>query len=301
MTNIVMTGATTGIGAAAAQRLLQRPGVRLLTGARSGHHGFRGPVGAEVLPLDLASLVSVRAFATAIDAAIGSAGIDALVLNAGGQRPDVAARSADGHELTFATNHLSHYLLLRLLAPRLNQGARLVITTSGTHNPAEKTGVPPPRHADAMRLANPARDPDRDANAITAGMRAYAASKLANLMTARAFAATPEAAAKQLIVTAYDPGLTPGTGLVREQMWVVRTLVWPLLPLMLPFSKHMNSLAEAGRGLANLATTEMPPPGRVYAALRKAKMTWPEPSDIARDAAATAKLWADSAVLTGLA
>jgi NAD(P)-dependent dehydrogenase (short-subunit alcohol dehydrogenase family) len=297
MTNIVMTGATTGIGAAAAKRLLAQPGVRMITGARSG----KGPKGADVLPLDLASLASVHGFAGAVGSALGSGGIDALVLNAGGQRPDVAARSAEGHELTFATNHLAHYLLLRLLAPRLNLGARVVITSSGTHDPAEKTGVPPPRHADALRLADPARDPQLSANPITAGMRAYSSSKLANLMTARHFAASPEAAARQIVVSAYDPGLTPGTGLVRDQMWVVRTLVWPLLPLLVPFRPGMNSLAAAGRGLAELATTEVPPPGRVYASLRKGRMTWPEPSELARDEAATARLWADSAVLTGLA
>lgn len=293
MTNIVMTGATTGIGAAAAKRLTA-PGVRLITGARSG----KGP--GEVLPLDQASLASVRSFATAVETALGTGGIDALVLNAGGQRPDVAARSADGFELTFATNHLAHYLLLRLLAPRLNPGARVVITSSGTHDPAEKTGVPPPRHADAMRLAHPDSDPQLSANPVTAGMRAYSTSKLANLMTARAFATSAEARDKGLIVTAYDPGLTPGTGLVRNQMWVVRTLVWPLLPLMLPFNGHMNSLSAAGRGLADLAITEAPPPGRLYASLRKGKLTWPDPSELARDEAATAKLWADSARLAGL-
>lgn len=294
MTNIVMTGATTGIGAQAAERLLQ-PGVRLLTGSRSG----KGP--GEVLPLDLASLASVNAFADAVAQRLGDGGIDALVLNAGGQRPDVVARSAEGHELTFATNHLAHYLLLRRLAPHLNAGARVVITSSGTHDPAEETGVPPPRHADAFRLAEPTRDPELSANPITAGMRAYSTSKLANLMTARAFAASTEARDKGLIVTAYDPGLTPGTGLVRNQMWVVRTLVWPLLPLLQPFRSGMNSLSAAGRGLADLATTEVPPPGRVYASLRRGKLTWPEPSELARDEAATAKLWADSAVLVGLA
>jgi NAD(P)-dependent dehydrogenase (short-subunit alcohol dehydrogenase family) len=292
--NIVMTGATTGIGAAAAKRLTG-PGVRLITGARSG----KGP--GEVLPLDLASLASVRGFASAVTAALGTGGIDALVLNAGGQRPDVAARSADGYELTFATNHLAHYLLLRLLAPRLNPGARVVITSSGTHDPTEKTGVPPPRHADAMRLARPDSDPELSANPVTAGMRAYSTSKLANLMTALVFAGSAEARERSLIVTAYDPGLTPGTGLVRDQMWVVRTLVWPLLPLLQPFRSGMNSLDAAGRGLADLATGAVPPPGRVYASLRKGRLTWPDPSELARDAAAAAKLWDDSAVLTGLA
>ncbi|OYU16126.1 MAG: dehydrogenase [Alphaproteobacteria bacterium PA4] len=292
---IVMTGATTGIGAAALAHW-PAPATRLIVGARKGH-----VAGAETLPLDLASLTSVRGFADGVIAALGGARIDALVLNAGGQRPDTDARSVDGHELTFATNHLAHYLLLRLLLPQLAPGARIVITSSGTHDPAERTGVPPPRHADARRLADPAGDPTRDANAITAGMRAYSASKLCNLMTALTLAETPDAASNAWIVTAYDPGLTPGTGLARSQMWPVRALIWPLLPLLQPFRPGMNSLAAAGRGLADLATDARPPAGRVYASLRKGVLTWPDPSVLAQDAAARAQLWADSARLTGLA
>lgn len=292
---IVMTGATTGIGAAAAGHF-KAPATRLIVGAR------RGVVaGAETLPLDLASLASVRGFADGVIASLGVTRIDALVLNAGGQRPDVDARSIDGHELTFATNHLAHYLLLRLLLPHLATGARIVITSSGTHDPAEKTGVPPPRHADARRLADPASDPTRVTNAITAGMRAYSTSKLCNLMTAMTLAETPDAIANGWIVTAYDPGLTPGTGLARNQIWPVRALVWPLLPLLQPFRPGMNSLAAAGRGLAELATTVTPPGARVYGSLRKGVLTWPEPSALARDAAARAQLWDDSARLTGLA
>lgn len=294
MTITVMTGATAGIGRVAAGHLLTR-GDRLIVGARGG----ATLAGAEVLPLDLASLASVRGFAAAVIDRLRGAPIDALLLNAGGQRPDVGARSADGFELTFATNHLAHFLLLALLRPHLASCAVIVLTSSGTHDPAEKTGVPPPRHADARRLAHPDRDPDRDSNPVTAGMRAYSASKLCNLLTARALAADAEGMARRWRVMAYDPGLTPGTGLVRSQWWVVRTLIWPLLPLMLPFNRHMNSLANAGAGLAALASTT-PPPGRVYASLRRARMTWPDPSDLARDDVVMRRLWNDSAALVGL-
>ncbi len=284
---IVMTGATTGLGRVAAQRLLARPGSRLVTGVR---RPGSAPAGAEERPLDLASLASVRAFA---DSLAGER-IDALVLNAGGQRIDVSARTTDGYETTFATNHLAHYLLLRRLLPQLADDARIVITSSGTHDPAEKTGVPPPHHADAARLADPASDPQRDSSAIAAGMRAYSASKLCNLLTVRSVADSAEAAARGWTVAAYDPGLTPGTGLVRNAPWVVRTLVWPLLLLLVPFAKGMNTLADAGGGLAQLATDATPPAGRVYAALRKGRLTWPDPSELARNDTVRDRLWADS-------
>lgn len=292
---IVMTGASRGIGAEALSHLAALPAARITVGVRGS-----APAGTHGLPLDLASLASVTQFADAVIAALAGDRIDALVLNAGGQRPNVSERSADGHEMTFAANHLGHFLLLRLLWPHLAEGARVVITSSGTHDPDERTGVPPPRHAKAHLLADPSRDPERDSNPITAGMRAYSASKLCNLMTARVAARLPDAAARGISVVAYDPGLTPGTGLVRDQMWIVRTLVWPLLPLLLPFGKTMNSLADAGHHLALLAADVRPPPGRVYASLRKGCLTWPDPSKLARDDRAMAALWADSAALCGV-
>lgn len=296
---MVMTGGTRGLGAVAAQRIgaatAGTDAIRIM-GVRDPASTTAAPPNWQPLPLDLASLDSVRAFA----AALPDRPITHLILNAGGQRSDDRTRSVDGYEVTFATNHLAHYLLLRLLMPRLAPGARILITSSGTHDPAEKTGIPPPRHARADWLAHPEQNPDHDRMGAVAGMRAYSSSKLCNLMTARHLAASDAARDAGWQVFAYDPGLTPGTGLARSQPWFVRTLIWPLLPLVLPFASSMNSLKNAGRGLADLAMTATAPPGRVYAALRKGKLTWPDPSDIARNGAAVAALWEDSARLVGL-
>lgn len=254
------------------------------------------PEGWEPRPLDLENLESVRAFAKAWP----DEPITHLILNAGGQRPTIDGRTVDGFETTFAANHLAHYLLLRLAMPRLADGARIAITSSGTHDPLERTGVPAPRHALAEWLAHPDRDPTVDRSAIVAGMRAYASSKLCNLMTARFLASTAEARQGRWTVLAYDPGFTPGTGLARAQPWVVRRLVWPLLPLFVPLAKGMNTLIDAGRGLADVATTAEPPTNFAYAALRKGRLAWPQPSELARDDAAAAALWHDSARLVGL-
>ncbi len=294
--NIVMTGATAGIGREAATRLLARPGTRLIVGAR----GSGAPGGAETLPLDLASLASARAFVAAVESSLDGAPIHALVLNAGGQRPDNKARTDDGFEVTFAANHLSHYLIARLLLPHVADGGRLVITSSDTHDPAEKTGVPPPLHGDALRLAHPETD-DATGTGATAGMRAYASSKLANILAVRGLLALPEVAARRVTVVAYNPGLTPGTGLARSHPWALRTVVRLLLPVIKPFVGFMNSLDDAGAALAGLATDASLPPGRYYGSLRKGRLTWPEPSELARDDAVVRKMWDDSARLVGLA
>jgi NAD(P)-dependent dehydrogenase (short-subunit alcohol dehydrogenase family) len=296
MTTIVMTGGTSGLGQLAANRLLAAPGTRLLLGARRP-----GPPAAETLPLDLTRLDSVRSFAAAVGERLGATQIDALVLNAG-RSGQADGRTADGYETTFAVNHLAHYLLLRLLLPRLGDHARIVLTTSGTHDPAQHAPLPPPRHATARLLAHPELDPDRDRRPRVAAGRAYTASKLCVVLTARALAAQPEARARQLTVVAYDPGRTPGTGLLRNEGLVLRAL-WQVLgsPLLRPLVPRANGREQAGGALAELALgTTRPPAGRTYAALRRGELTWPDPSELARRDDLMVALWRDSAEFVGL-
>ena len=98
---LVMTGATSGIGAQAVKQLAVSPDTLVLTGVRGTG---RTVPGAEVFPLDLASLASVRAFADAIKQRLGDGKIEMLVLNAGAQFPR-NQRSGDGFEMTFVTRN----------------------------------------------------------------------------------------------------------------------------------------------------------------------------------------------------
>lgn len=131
---VVMTGATAGLGAYAVKHIAAQPNTRVIVGARGS--GRIVPQGVEVFPLDLASLDSVREFADAVTQRLGDLRIDILILNAGMQTANNQRRSADGYELTFAVNHLAHYLLARLFLPHMSDDARLVMTTSETHDPA---------------------------------------------------------------------------------------------------------------------------------------------------------------------
>lgn len=294
MRTVVMTGATSGIGRVAAEVMLRVPDVQLLVGARG-----TPPPGAHALPLDLTRLASVRAFAQAVSDRLGETPIDVLVLNAATQMPDVAGRTEDGFETTFAVNHLAHYLLLRLLTPRLAEHATVVITTSDTHDPAINP-LAPPDHADAERLAHPTLAPGREARWFRDGFRAYSASKLCNLLTARALARSPTAEAKQLHVIAYNPGFAPGTGLQRNAPLIVRLLMTTLRPIIVPLLQF-NTAARAGQTLADLALRRISaPPGRLYASVVKKHLAWPEPSELAKRDDVMEKLWRDSARMVGL-
>jgi NAD(P)-dependent dehydrogenase (short-subunit alcohol dehydrogenase family) len=294
MNTIVMTGATSGIGKVAAEQIRETPRVQLVIGAR-----VAPPDGREVLPLDLGHLESVRAFVQQAEAWLGDRPINGLVLNAATQFGNIDQRTEDGFETTFAVNHLAHYLLLRLLTPRLAQNAIVVITTSNSHDPLTNP-VAPPTHADALRLARPRAEPGRRMRPVLEGMRAYAASKLCNLLTARALAASPIGQARALRVIAFNPGLTPGTGLARNNSRALRVLAAVLVPSLSPVLR-INTLAGGGALLADLSLGRIvPPPGRLYASQVKRRLTWPDPSELAQRDDVMAKLWRDSAMMVGL-
>lgn len=291
---VVMTGATAGIGACAVAELAARSDILVLVGARGANRVV--PEGVDVLPLDLTSLGSVREFAEAVRGRLGDRSIDALVLNAGVQVTRTGERTVDGYDVTFAVNHLAHYLLARLLSPLLRDGARIVITTSDTHDP---TVVPiGPRTLDPQALAQPARP--------GLGFRAYAASKLCNLLTARSLADRAELRDKGIGVIAYNPGLTGGTNLFAfgAASQRLRALtVYPLLRLVGRVNPTfaMGRPERAGTVLAQLADGSLtPPPGRLYVSLVRGEVTYPEPSTLARSDRARDDLWRRSAVMVGL-
>lgn len=294
---IVMTGATSGIGLHAAQALLAIPGVSLIIGARRPEtlpRPLRDRLTA--LPLDMADLASANSFADAVRA-LGS--IDAFIGNAGIQL-NAPQTSVQGFELTFATNHLAHYLLVRRLVEMITPTGRIILTSSGTHDPAHETGIPAPHHADTRRLAYPDTDPERDINPGIAGRRAYSTSKLCNLMTIRELAMRT-ADRPDLTMLAFDPGFVPGTGLARNYGAVANWLFRNILPVFIR-GPRVSTAAVSGRALASLAIDPAKAGGRgLYWSMESRRAIVREPSSLARDEAACAALWDDSAKLVGLA
>src|SRR5258705_13962883 len=112
----IVTGATTGLGKATADAVA-RAGAHVVLAVRNQAKGqavAKGIAGdTEVRELDLSSLSSVHAFASSWQEPI-----DVLINNAGiMQVPE--ARTVDGLELHFRTDHPSHFALTNLLLPQI--------------------------------------------------------------------------------------------------------------------------------------------------------------------------------------
>ena len=125
---VIVTGANSGIGRAAAKALAAK-GARVVLAVRNtdkGHAAAAQMTGTtEVRRLDLASLDSISEFAAGWDGEI-----DLLINNAGIMIPPKSL-TADGFELQFGTNHLGHFALTNLLLGHVT--GRVVTVSSSAH------------------------------------------------------------------------------------------------------------------------------------------------------------------------
>jgi len=139
----------------------------------------------EVRELDLASLDAIRAFAEALPegplhALVNNAGVMALPLR----------RTADGFEMQLGTNHLGHFALTGRLLPRLlaTPGARIVTVSSTFH-----------------KIGRMDWD-DIQSRERYGKWRAYAQSKLANLLFTYELQRRLEDAGQDAVAVAAHPG-----------------------------------------------------------------------------------------------
>jgi len=201
---ILITGSTDGLGEATAERLVRR-GASVLVHGRSEQKLERAlaKMGADRgarcrgLLADLGSLEQVRRLARDVERRIDR--LDALVNNAGVVVMDGRRESHDGFELTFAVNYLSHFVLTAELMPLLRQSApaRVVNVSS--------LGQAPVDFDDPM------------AEREYEGFRAYAQSKLAQIMFTIEMADRLRAAGEEtLTVNALHPATFMDTKMLRE-------------------------------------------------------------------------------------
>lgn len=259
---ILITGGTSGLGYECALAIArQKPDCTVVIASRSNTDNAAGKINQALhqtnvsyLPLDLSSLAKVREFATSYSAK-SFPPLSALAMNAGIQFPNGVSYTGDGVEKTFAINHVGHALLFYLLRPHLAPNARILIIASGTHDPAQRTGVPDAKYTTAEELAHPTPE-----SAKNKGRQRYATSKLCNVLWTYALHdhMAKSTSGKDWTVTAFDPGLMPGTRLAREAAPVLQFLFTKVMPHLIwllrrLISHNIHSPRESGEALARLA------------------------------------------------
>ncbi|HEX3295607.1 MAG TPA: SDR family NAD(P)-dependent oxidoreductase [Nocardioides sp.] len=277
-TTYVITGGSDGIGLECASQIATaRPGCRIVlvgrnpsrTAAAVGRLRAESPkCRIDSLLCDFADQSAVRRLAD--DLLRTCDRIDVLVNNAG----TVFARrtlTGDGIESTFAVNHLGGLLLTELLLDRIRESApaRIVFTSSEGH------------YSGTL---------DLDDVGFERGysiMRAYARSKLANVLTARLLASRLEGSG--VTVNALHPGAI-STNIWSRAPWFAR-------PVLAVLKRRMESPAVGGSRLAYLATSPEVD-GRTGGYYHRNRLR--EPSALAQDDALGERLYDLSARLVGL-
>lgn len=219
----LVTGATSGIGRAAAVALAGRGATVLLVGRdrargeatvadiRRTHPG----AGVELLLADLSSQASIRALAAEIRAR--HARLDVLINNAA-VVPAARRLTVDGIEETFAVNHLAPFLLTGLLREPLCAAA-------GREGSARVVNVA----SEAHRMVPGLEWDNLQGERRFRGFRAYAFSKLANVLFNRELAR--RLAGTGVTANSLHPGIVR-TGVWREARGVLGLLVGLGRPFM---------------------------------------------------------------------
>ena len=272
----LITGATSGIGQAAAMGLAQK-GATVIVHGRSEERAKAtvahiksetGNPNVDYLLADLSVQAKIRALAAKFKSRYGR--LDVLVNNAAAIY-FTRQLSADGIEMTFAVNHLAYFLLTNLLLDALKASApaRVINVASNSHRG---------KHLDFNNL-----ELKRGYWAGTA----YGHSKLANLYFTYELARRLKGTG--VTVNAMHPGFV-ATNMAANNGWLVR--------LFLPFV-HRNSLTPE-QGASTIVHLASSPDVETVTGKYFVREREVESDPVSYDESAAKKLWDVSEKMTGL-
>jgi NAD(P)-dependent dehydrogenase (short-subunit alcohol dehydrogenase family) len=247
----IITGPTSGFGLATALELA-RHGRLVLVGrdarrlAAVRERIERSGGEAVGVVCDMSDIDSVRKAA----AEIAGLGLPlAGLLNNAGIVQMVPTRSAQGWDLSYATNHLGPFVLTEALLPHLPDGANVVFIVSAVEDPergpARAAGF---RGARYISAAASAQGEWLAGGSAIPGGDAYATSKQSELAAAFEFARENP----RLYVNAVELGFAPGTSLGRDANVVLQWLGKYVLNLMAPHIRYWSTPRRSARVITDV-------------------------------------------------
>ena len=252
----IITGPTSGIGHATALELAQH-GTLILVGRNpeklaqlekelksAGHDALS-------VVCDISDLKSVKGAAAQIIAlGLPVAGL----LNNAGIMPSKPMKSAQGWDLTFATNHLGAFALAEALAPHLPDGANVVFIASAIEDPERKPArVMGMKGGRFISVEASARGEWKPGGAKMPGIDAYATSKQCILAATMALARED----RRFHYNAIEPGITRGTSLGGESTNAfVRFVFGHLMALIPPFSHYSSTPEKSAKIITKVLTDD---------------------------------------------
>jgi len=235
---VLITGASSGVGLFATKAMVDR-GWHVVMACRNVDKSRRAQAALAIpdgsvthLPVDLADLDSVRQLVESFRAT--GRPLDALVVNAAVYLPRLThpERSPQGYEISMATNHFGHFLLIHLLLDALKASShpsrRVVILGTVTANSKELGGkIPIPAPADLGDLSGFAAG-FKAPIAMADGKRfkpgkAYKDSKLCNMITTQELHRRLHASTG-LVFTSLYPGCVADSPLFRNTPQAFQTI-----------------------------------------------------------------------------
>jgi NAD(P)-dependent dehydrogenase (short-subunit alcohol dehydrogenase family) len=279
----VVTGASSGVGLAAARALaargwhvigLGRDAERTASAARDIRAAAAPAARVDVIRGDLALLSETMRMASEIAALTDR--VDVLINNAGGVRAERVI-TAEGNEATFAGNHLGHFLLTQRLMPLLRAAAataapgsvRVVSVSSNAHE--SSSGI---------------RWDDLQQTREWSSGKSYVLAKLCNVLFTRELA--KRAAADGIVALVMHPGVIASNFASHAE------------PRMKSYLGTLQAISpeEGADTLIWLATA--PEAGSMTGGYFQNRQLL-QPSQAAQDEAAAARLWTESEALVARA
>ncbi len=204
--------------------------------------------------VDLGSLDSVRQAVAQMKSRISV--VDVLLCNAAVWDAEPLS-TVDGVEHMFAVNHLGHFVLVHELLPFVPSHGHIGVVSCGDSSARRRLGIPPAQYTTGSDLAKPITG-----NEYSLQAQRYSDSKLCNRLFVEQLSVWLQSTHRSSVynpiwVWSIDPGVVPGTSLLRHQSWTTRVLMGTLHRVFGRWLLGVTTASQAAQQIWSIVEVEL--------------------------------------------